>query len=427
MRNLRRCCTISLMTWTRRDWGKASAAAAAAGLLAACSSDGDSAAEQDAGRESGDSARPHVFDMHCDTPSRMLSEGLSLGERRGYHQVDIPRMREGGLSASYFAIFTPAGDKTELEALKKALEIADLIVEEVSRYPDDLTLAVSADDIERCRRENKIAILLSLEGGHMLASSLSVLREFYRLGVRSMTLVHSQSTSWARSAESGKGPAGLTDFGQDVVREMNRLGMVIDTSHGADRLFADAVAASKAPIMASHSCCRAVADHPRNLTDDQLKALAANGGMIAIAYYNGLLVDGYGAPRPDLGDLEARRRKIREKLADDPPSMSRELWKVSAEEAERFGKVPFEKLLDHFEHAAKVAGVDHVGFGSDLDGAGRHFPEEINDIAKTPNLAAGLRKRGFSEDDVGKILGGNAMRVLREVENISAGETGKAG
>ena len=365
-------------------------------------------------------ARTIVFDAHCDTPGRMLREGLELGQRKAYHQVDIPRMREGGISASFFAVFTSATDKTELEAVKQALEITDLIVEEVKRYPDDLVLATSTEEILQTKHDGKIAILLSVEGGHMIDSNLAVLRQLYRLGNRSMGLTHSASTPWAKSAESSKGPDGLTEFGKDVVRELNRVGMIVDLAHAADETFYQTIETSKAPIISSHTACREVANHPRNLSDDMLKALADNGGVIAIGYYNGMLVDGYGQPRPDLSDLVEKRALVNQQFADDRERRLTELWKVNAEEADRIGRLPFDRLLDHFEHAATVAGPDHVGFGSDLDAARHLYPENASDIADTPKLIPGLRGRGFSDQDIVKILGGNLMRVLREVEAAAA-------
>ncbi|MCP5113732.1 MAG: membrane dipeptidase, partial [bacterium] len=360
-----------------------------------------------------------VFDAHVDTPSRMLREGISLGEHKPYHQVDIQRMRDGGINAAFFAVFTSATSNTPLEAVKKALEITDMIVEEVNRYPADLVLATSAEEILQAKRDNRIAILLSLEGGHLIDSSLAVLREFYRLGHRSMGLTHSAPTPWASSAESPGGPDGLSEFGRDVVREMNRLGMIVDLAHASDETFFHTIETSVAPIISSHTCCRAVADYPRNLSDEMLTALAKNGGVIDIGYYNGMLVNGYGQPRPDLSDLVERRAEIRKRFADDRDRRLSELWQIDTEEADRIGRVSFDSLLDHFEHAAKVAGVDPVGFGSDLDAARQLYPEAVDDIAETVNLTPGLKDRGFSDTDIAKILGGNNLRVLEEVERLA--------
>ncbi len=380
--------------------------------------------ESEANREpagSGDVlSRSIVFDAHCDTPGRMFSEGISLGENKSYHQVDIARMREGGITAAFFAIFASAGSHTPLESVKKGLEISDMIVREVRRYSDDLLFATTADDILRAKREGKIAILLSLEGGHMIDESLGVLREFRRLGVRSFGLTHSSHTHWASSAEKPGGPDGLTDYGHEIVREANRLGMVLDLAHASDETFFDTIETTRAPIISSHTCCRAIANHKRNMSDEMLKALAENGGVLDIGYYNGMIVANYAQPRPDLSDLNARRKKIAEEFADDRERKLEELWKVNKEEADRMGRPGFDRLLDHFEHAATVAGVDHVGFGSDLDAARHLYPEAVDDIAETANLVPGLRGRGFSDEDISKILGGNNLRVLREAERAAS-------
>jgi len=358
--------------------------------------------------------------MHCDTPGRMLSEGLKLGERHEYTQVDIAGMREGGVDASFFAVFASATNNTPLESVKAGFEILDMIVEEVGRYPDDLALATTADEVLRAKQEGKIAILLSVEGGHMIDSSLAVLRDFRRLGARSMTLTHSAPTAWASAAESDEGPDGLTDFGKDVVREMNRLGMLVDLSHGADKSFWDAIETSKAPIITSHSCCRAVASHPRNMDDDMLQALAKNGGVIHLAYYAAMLDDDYRARLGEIADIGAKRSKARSELAGNKEELSAALWQLNLEEVERIGQVPLSRLIDHFEHAATVAGVDHVGFGSDLDSVRLFVPQGLERIQDTPNLAAGLRERGFSEEDTAKMMGGNTFRVLQEAEQVAA-------
>ena len=403
---------------TRRKFG--ALAASLPTLLHNCGPASRSEAEREPA-ESGDVlSRSIVFDAHCDTPSRMLSEGIGLGESKSYHQVDIGRMREGGITASFFAIFAGAGSHTPLESVKKGLEIGEMIVREVRRYPDDLLLATTADDILRAKREGKIAILLSLEGGHMIDESLGVLRAFRRLGVRSFGLTHSSHTPWASSAEKPGGPDGLTDYGHEIVREANRLGMVLDLAHASDETFFDTLETTSAPIISSHTCCRAIANQKRNMSDAMLKALAENGGVLDIGYYNGMIVENYGRPRPDLSDLNARRKKIAEEFAGDRERRLEALWQVNKEEAERMGRPGFDRLLDHFEHAATVTGVDHVGFGSDLDAARHLYPEAVDDIAETANLVPGLRGRGFSDEDISKILGGNNLRVLREAERAAA-------
>jgi membrane dipeptidase len=405
------------MKWnklTRRE-----AAMAFAGALAGCGRV-EAPAPEAVHDDAALLARTVVFDAHCDTPGPLLREGLDLSERKPYHQVDIPRMREGGISASFFAVFTSPKGKTEPEATKLGFELRDKIVAEVAKYPQDLVLALSTAEIEQAKRDGKIAILLSLEGGHMIDNSLENLRKYRELGIRSMGLTHGLSTAWAQSAESAEGPGGLTDFGREVVAECNRLGVVVDLAHAADETLFQTIEASKAPVIHSHSACRALCNNPRNLSDEMLKALADNGGVLAIGYYNGMIVESYGQPRPDMSDLDAKRVAIEKEFAGDRDRRLTELWKVDEEEVERLGRVPFEKLLDHFEHAAKVAGPEHVGFGSDLDAANHMYPVDASDIADTPKLIPGLRGRGFSDEEIAGILGGNMMRVLRQAEKAAA-------
>ncbi len=406
---------------TRRQWALLSAGTAAG--LAACSqpenpTSPDQSTEEPTAAGGDVLARSIVLDLHCDTPMRLVEEKLDLGRRHESGELDIPRMRQGGVTGVFFSIYTGATDKTPLEAVKKAIEIIDAVVEEVRRHPDDLILAVSSEEIVAAKQAGKIAILMGVEGGHMIDSSLEVLRNLYRLGARYLTLTHSASTGWA---DSSGGSGGLTDFGKGVVGEMNRLGMMVDISHTSDKTFFDAVETSKAPIIASHSSCRALAGHARNMTDEMLQALAAGGGVMHINYYNAFLDDENNRRENTLADLEKKRDAIRQRFAGDQQRLAAELRQVDGQQVERIGRVPLGKLLDHFEHAVKVAGVDHVGMGSDFDGVRGQLPEGMEDISKIPNLVAGLSERGFSDSDIGKILGGNSLRVMRQVEAL-AGE-----
>ncbi|MFN0102029.1 MAG: dipeptidase [Bryobacteraceae bacterium] len=386
---------------TRREWGTVAASALGSRAVAA---------------QSTATTRPLYFDMHIDTPSRMVSEGLNLAESHWYTCVDIPKMKQGGLTAGFFAVFAPARSMPPVEAVKQALLITDAIVEEVKRHPKDLFLATSSGDVLRAHRENRIAILLGIEGGHMIDSSLEVLRQFYRLGARYLGLTHSGNTPWVGAAEYKDGPKGLTAFGKDVVREMNRLGMMIDMSHASDQAFYDAIETSRAPILNTHAACRAVANHPRNLTDEMLKALAKNGGVLGVAYYAGMLDDAYRARFPELDAIARKRPEVRKQFAGDRKRMGEELWKLNLEEVETIGQPPISRLVDHIEHAAKVAGIDHVGIGSDFDSIGLKLPKDLEHIGKTPNLIAALKQRGFPNEAVAKIIGGNFLRAMQEVE-----------
>ncbi len=387
---------------TRREWGVTSAAA----LLRP-----KAATAADA---------PLYFDLHIDTPSRMVSEGLTLGESHSYTCVDIPKMKQGGLNAGFFAVFAPARNITALEAVKQALKITDLIVEEVKRHPKDLLLAVSSSDVLRAKREGKIGILLGAEGGHMIDSSLEVLRQLYRLGARYLGLTHSGNTPWVGAAEYQDGPKGLTDFGKEVVREMNRLGMMIDMSHASEQAFYDAIETSRAPILNTHAACRAIANHPRNLTDAMLKALGKNGGILGVAYYSGMLDDGHRARFPELAEIGRQRGEVIKQFRGDKKRLSEELWQLNLAEVKTIGQPPLSRLVDHIEHAATVAGIDHVGLGSDFDSIGLKLPEGLEHIGKTPNLVAALKKRGFSEADIAKVMGGNMLRVMKKAEALAA-------
>jgi membrane dipeptidase len=264
-----------------------------------------------------------------------------------------------------------------------------------------------------------MAILIGLEGGHVIDSDVGVLRCFYDLGARYMTLTHFTHTPWADS--SGEPPVhnGLTDFGRRVVNEMNRLGMMVDVSHASDKTFWDTIAASSAPVIASHSSCRIYSNHVRNMSDEMLRALGKNGGVVHINYYNDYLdQDLLNRDQALTSELERRSREddLAAKPTGDPKRHAEEQRKRNAERLAKLGRVPLSRLLDHFEHAVKVAGVDHVGLGSDFDGSSDQFPEGMEDISKTPNLVRGLMERGFSDEEIEKILGRNTLRVMRAVE-----------
>jgi membrane dipeptidase len=393
---------------TRREWG----AAAFATLHAAAK---NSSAQVKPG------AGLLYFDLHIDTPSRLVSEGLNLAESHWYTCVDIPKMRQGGLNAGFFAVFTPARKIAPVEAVKQALVIIDVIVQEINRHPADLFLATNANDVLRAQREKKIAILLGVEGGHMFDSSIEVLRQLYRLGARYLGLTHSGNTPWVGAAEYSDGPKGITDFGKEVVREMNRLGMIIDMAHASEQAFYDVIETSKAPILNSHAACRALAKHPRNLTDDMLKTLARNGGVLGVAYYGGMLDDDYRARFSQLADIDRKRVEVAKQYKDDKRRLSKELWQLNLADVKTIGQPPLSRLVDHIEHAAAVAGIDHVGLGSDFDSIGLKLPEGLEDIGKTPNLVAALKKRGFADEQIRKVMGGNALRLLHQVETVTAG------
>ena len=364
--------------------------------------------------------RAIVVDTHDDVTQRLMFEKtFDIAARNKTGSLDIPRMREGGLDALFFSIWV-TGDVTGPAAVTRALDQIDAVRQAVRKHPDDLLLATTAADVRRAAAEKKIAALMGVEGGHMIAEDLAVLRTFAALGVRYMTLTHSLNTPWADS--SGDRPAhdGLTAFGKDVVREMNRLGIMVDISHVADRTFFDAIEVSRAPVIASHSSARAIANAPRNMTDDMLRAVTRNGGVVMINYHSGFLSEAYRTAKPSSA-LQARLDEAEKRCGDNEACRILESQRIN-QEAMASGELPkvtWEAIVEHIDHVAKVAGVDHVGLGSDFDGA--TMPLGMEEASKLPKLTEALLKRGHSEADLQKILGGNILRVMEAVERIAKG------
>ena len=359
-----------------------------------------------------------VIDTHDDTPQRFLFDNFDLGRRDTEGSIDIPRMREGNLGGIFFSIWVPV-EVQGPAATKRALDLIDTVREQVAQHPNDLTLATTAEGVRAAHAQHKIAALMGVEGGHMIDDDLRVLRDFYALGVRYMTLTHTADTDWAGSSGSTKN-AGLTDFGKQVVLEMNRLGMIVDISHVSDKTFYDAVAVSRAPMIASHSSCRAICDAPRNMTDDMIRALAAKGGVIQINYHIGFLSQEYKDARKAIDAEYAPRDKANtEKYANDEAQQIIAGQKLSDEfvRAGKLPKVSYEKIVDHIDHAVKIAGADHVGLGSDFDGA--VMPIGMEDASMLPKITESLLRRGYTESDIRKILGENTLRVMAEVERVS--------
>jgi membrane dipeptidase len=362
--------------------------------------------------------RAIVVDTHDDTTQRLIDDkSFDIAKRNATGSIDIPRMREGGLDAIFFSIWMD-GKITGPTAVKRALDQIDAVREAARTHPGDLVLATTAADVRRAAAEKKIAALMGVEGGHMIDTDLGVLRIFAALGVRYMTLTHSLNTPWADS--SGDTPAhnGLTAFGKDVVREMNRLGIMVDISHVADKTFFDALETTRAPVIASHSSARAIANAPRNMTDDMLRAMTKNGGVVMVNYHSGFLSEEFRVAKPG-PQLQARLDEAAKRCGENEACSILESQRIS-QEAMKSGELPrvtWEKIVDHIDHVAKVAGVDHVGLGSDFDGA--TMPLGMEDATKLPKITDALLKRGYSDADVEKILGGNILRVMEQTERVA--------
>ncbi|OLB17223.1 MAG: hypothetical protein AUH16_11245 [Acidobacteria bacterium 13_2_20CM_57_7] len=360
-----------------------------------------------------------VVDTHDDTTQRFLDGKFDLGTRSSTGSIDIPRMREGNLSAIFFSIWMPS-KVTGPEAVDRALVQIDAVREQVRKHSNDMVLATTAAEVREARKQGKIAALMGVEGGHMINSNLGVLRSYAALGVRYMTLTHSSNDEWADSSTDKPAHNGLTEFGKDVVREMNRLGVIVDISHVSDKTFYDALEVSKAPLFASHSSCRAICDAPRNMTDQMMKDLAAKGGVVQINYHVGFLSQEFrNAEKADPEINKAISAEVTKRCGDNEGCQLIEGDRLTREYVEQ-GKLPrveFGKIIEHIEHAVKVAGVDHVGLGSDFDGA--NMPYGMEDATKLPKLTEALLQKGYSEGDVRKILGENTLRVMTEVERIS--------
>jgi membrane dipeptidase len=349
-------------------------------------------------------------DSHIDTLQRVVNEGADISRRVPNAHVDLPRLKDSGMLAPFFALYAPTYYKGA-EAVRRTLQLRDAMQTILDSHRDRIELATNAGEVRRIAGSGKIAAVLTIEGGHQIADDLSVLRVYHRLGIRSMTLVHFRNNNWADSSTDSPRHNGLTSFGRDVVREMNRIGMIVDISHVSDKAFFDAMAATTKPAIASHSSCRALSNFPRNMTDDMIRALAKNGGVVGINFGSGFLSQ---------KDADAYRNRIATRASLEPDLTGRELdeyavkdWMKSYAKT-KVESATLEDAVRHIDHVVKLVGVDHVGIGSDFDGISG-VPAGLEDISKMPHLTALLLDRGYSETDMRKILGENTLRVLKEV------------
>jgi membrane dipeptidase len=359
-----------------------------------------------------------VFDGHNDLPWKLRDEfGGSLDKcdiarLQPKLQTDIPRLRQGGVGAQFWSVYVPAETRQAGTALRDTLEQIDMVYQIVTRYPETFELALTADDVERIHGQGKIASLIGVEGGHSIQDSLGALRQLYKLGARYMTLTHSDTLPWADSATDEPQHGGLTAFGEEVVREMNRLGMLVDISHVSPDTMRDALEISRAPVIASHSSAYGVAPHRRNVPDDVLQRLAENGGVVMVNFYSGYVVP--EAARTRAKFLESRR----ELKVQFPDPAEYEAAVKRWDEAHPISPGTVGTVVDHIDYIVKVAGVDHVGLGSDFDGISL-APRQLEDVSCYPNITQELVDRGYSESDIRKVLGGNTLRVLRRAEEVA--------
>jgi membrane dipeptidase len=360
-----------------------------------------------------------LIDTHNDVTSKTV-EGFDIGKRSAEGHSDLPRMREGGMAGQFFAAYVAASYARDNRAAHRALQMIDTIRTDIAaKYPKDFTLAVDAAGIAAAKKAGKIAALIGIEGGHAIEDDLRLLRAFYDLGVRYMTLTHSNTNSWAASSgDQGrpKGqPQGLTAFGRQVIAEMNRIGMMIDIAHVSDQTFWDALEASRAPVFSSHSSCRALSNIPRNMTDDMIRAMAKKGGVIQINFGCEFLSQKSADSSPMLNPAVAA--KIREKTAaiKDAKERRAAARKIMAEMDVKMERATIDDVVAHIDHVKEIAGIDHVGLGSDFDGVGC-TPMGLEDVSKWPNLTRKLLEKGYSAAEIRKVYGENILRVMRAVE-----------
>ncbi len=360
-----------------------------------------------------------VIDGHNDLPNRMRDRAdssfdkIDIAEPQPDLHTDIERLRAGGLGAQFWAAYVPPEFDKEGGATRYALEQIDLIRRMVDRYPDTFELAVTADDIERIHADGRIASLIGIEGGQAIEESLGALRMFYTLGVRYMTLTHSDSLSWCDSATDDPISGGLSPFGEQVVLEMNRLGMLVDISHISADAMRHVLRMSKAPVIASHSGAYTIAEHDRNVPDDVLESVRDNGGVVMVNFFSGYVEPTAAKMMADMFDVE------RELHAKFPDEQDYEAAKKAWREANPYPSGTVHDVIDHIDHIVKVAGIDHVGLGSDYDGVNK-LPDQLDDVASYPTITQALLDRGYSEEDIRKVMGGNLMRAMRGAERVAS-------
>ncbi len=360
-----------------------------------------------------------IIDCHADTPQRFLDEGWDFTSALNGGMINLETARQGNLAAEFFALWVDPAEHPVGTHARRALALLDAVLEQVRKHPDELALCLSPADILAARAAGRFAVLLGLEGGHAIENSLALLRTYHRLGVRYMTLTWANNNDWADSSGDKVAHNGLTEFGRDVVHEMNRLGMMVDISHVSDQTFWDVLNASTAPVIASHSCARALTHSARNLTDEQLRAIAQRNGVVMVNFYPAFIDDAWRqawdelrAQRKPLYDAEAK--PYREARLPVPFDISTRVDRILTA---RIPRPPFSALLAHFTYIVEVAGIDHVGIGSDFDGI-QELPLGIDSAADLPRITEALYAKGYTREQMEKLLGGNILRVFNDVQRL---------
>ena len=359
-----------------------------------------------------------VVDGHNDITSMMLDDGYDLGTSSvGKYHTDLARMKQGGMTGQFFSVYVDQKYAKEGGSARRAMDMIDVVYRAAERHPGDIMMATSVADIRRAKRQGKIAALMGIEGGHAIENSLFALRDFYRLGVRYMTLTHNNTNDWADSSRDEARHNGLTEFGREVVREMNRIGMLVDVSHVSDKTMSDVLDVARAPVIASHSSARALADHPRNIPDDLLRRIAKNGGVVMVNFFPAFIDQkAVDASKERTARLKPQLDALKEQYKNDAKRLEEETDKLYA--AHPLPPTPLSVLIDHIDHIVRVAGIDYVGLGSDFDGVSS-LPEGMQDISQLPNITYELLRRGYSEGDVRKVLGENFLRAFAEAERVA--------
>ena len=370
-----------------------------------------------------------IVDTHADTPGRFLDEHFDPSNDAGFGHWDLARAKKGNLGAEFFSIWVDP-EKFKGQYVQRAMDMIDSVYQTVAKHPNEMVMAYSADDIRKARLgpHKRVASLLGLEGGHPIQGDLGLLRDYYRLGVRYMTLTWANSTEWAQSSgdykkdESGKIiDPGMTDYGRQIVREMNRLGMIVDISHVSDQTFYNTLSVTRAPVIASHSSARALTDVPRDMTDDMLVALKRNNGVVMVNFNCGFISNEYNRQSQQFAkDHPEAIQKLHdlEKQYNEGKIDENQLQNYQRQLLNQVPRPPMSNLIDHIDHIAKVAGVDHVGIGSDFDGVDC-LPEGIDSVADLPKITESLANRGYTAKQLQMILGGNLLRVFSDVEKTA--------